>query len=119
MAKRPRSKDPITAQTRALLRGETDEAYLNTLGRIQRAAMGMPQAQAPAASPRPMPRPGATERGSRFDEGMTREEMERGSSAPGVSMRPVQRPAKKFADGGMVRGCKPGQMSGKKFSGTF
>ena len=29
------------------------------------------------------------------------------------------RPAKKFADGGMVRGCKPGQSSGTKFSGTF
>jgi len=25
----------------------------------------------------------------------------------------------KFAEGGMVRGCKAGQMSGKKFSGTF
>jgi len=24
-----------------------------------------------------------------------------------------------FADGGMVRGCKPGQMSGKGFSGTY
>lgn len=24
-----------------------------------------------------------------------------------------------FAEGGMVRGTKPGQMSGKKFSGTF
>lgn len=24
-----------------------------------------------------------------------------------------------FAEGGMVRGCKPGQMSGKKFSGTY
>jgi hypothetical protein len=29
------------------------------------------------------------------------------------------RPAKKFADGGMVRGTKPGQTSGTKFSGTF
>jgi len=29
------------------------------------------------------------------------------------------RPAKKFAEGGMVRGCKPGQSSGKKFTGTF
>ena len=24
-----------------------------------------------------------------------------------------------FADGGMVRGCKSGQMAGKKFSGTY
>lgn len=24
-----------------------------------------------------------------------------------------------FADGGMVRGCKPGQVSGKKYSGTY
>jgi hypothetical protein len=29
------------------------------------------------------------------------------------------RPAKKFADGGMVRGTKPSQISGTKFSGTF
>lgn len=29
------------------------------------------------------------------------------------------RPAKKFKDGGMVRGCKPGQSSGTKFTGTF
>jgi hypothetical protein len=29
------------------------------------------------------------------------------------------RPAKKFKDGGMVRGAKPGQTSGTKFSGTF
>jgi hypothetical protein len=29
------------------------------------------------------------------------------------------RPAKKFKDGGMVRGTKPGQTSGTKFSGTF
>ena len=28
-------------------------------------------------------------------------------------------PAKKFKDGGMVRGAKPGQTSGTKFSGTF
>lgn len=25
----------------------------------------------------------------------------------------------KFRDGGMVRGCKPGQMTGKGFSGTY
>lgn len=30
-----------------------------------------------------------------------------------------QRPAKKFAEGGMVRGCKPSQSSGTKFTGTF
>jgi len=29
------------------------------------------------------------------------------------------RPAKKFKDGGMVRGTKPGQVAGTKFSGTF
>ena len=139
-----------------------------------------------------------TERGSRHDEGMTREEMEREPSAPGSSPRPTPRPKKKFqeggqvstrrmpsgaqqytrgdteidrlqtnsrafnasrsaskitdamvdefnrdqaaernesqtrredrtnrlgtkmfADGGMVRGCKPGQMSGKGFRGTY
>ena len=86
--------------------------------------------------------------GSRTDPGMTREEMERGSSAPGSSMRPMPRRFKEGGDvdgfpdlnkdgkvtkadvlkgrgvegfemGGMVRGCKAGQMSGKKFSGTF
>ena len=30
-----------------------------------------------------------------------------------------RRGAKKFAEGGMVRGCKAGQMSGKKFSGSY
>ena len=104
----------------------------------------------PSVSPRPMPRPVMTERGSRFDEGMTREEMERGSSAPGRSMRPTARPQRfekggkvdgfpdlnkdgkvtkadvlrgrgveGFAMGGMVRGVKPAQVSGTKFSGTF
>jgi hypothetical protein len=43
-----------------------------------------------------------TERGSRFDEGMTRAEMERGSSAPGRSPRPTPRPKKKFQEGGQV-----------------
>jgi hypothetical protein len=41
-----------------------------------------------------------TERGSRHDEGMTVAEETRGSQAPGVSMRPVKRPARKFAQGG-------------------
>ena len=39
--------------------------------------------------------------------------------APEKSIRPTARPSKKFASGGMVKGCKPGQESGKKFSGTF
>jgi hypothetical protein len=43
-----------------------------------------------------------TEMGNRQDSGMSRREMEQG-----------------FADGGMVRGCKPGQMSGKGFRGTY
>jgi hypothetical protein len=74
---------------------------------------------------RPVPRPyteeelAAAERGNRQDPGPSRREMELGEVAPGVSMRPQMRPAKKFADGGMVRGCKSGQMTGKKFSGTF
>ena len=55
----------------------------------------------------------------RQDPGMTREEMERGSSAPGRSMRPKRRPTQKFAEGGMVRGCKGVQMSGKGFSGNY
>lgn len=51
---------------------------------------------------RPTPRPVMTERGSRHDEDMTREEMERGSSAPGRSPRPTPRPKKKFQEGGQV-----------------
>ena len=68
---------------------------------------------------RPTPRPVMTERGSRYDEGMTREQMERGSSAPGRSPRPMMRPAKKFAEGGEVRGCSGSQMSGKGFRGNY
>ena len=69
---------------------------------------------------RPTPNPRAVDApGARTDEGMTEIEMIRGSQAPSTSMRPMRRPTQKFAEGGMVRGCKPGQMSGKKFSGTF
>jgi hypothetical protein len=65
-----------------------------------------------------------------------------GTSGPSIEPRTMgermrdagareQRPAKKFKDGGkvkgfpdlnkdgMVRGCKPGQSSGTKFTGTF
>jgi hypothetical protein len=53
----------------------------------------------------------------RQDPGMTREQMERGSSAPGRSMRPTARP-QRFEEGGMVTGSRA-QISGTKFSGTF
>jgi hypothetical protein len=53
----------------------------------------------------------------RQDPGMTREQMERGSSAPGRSMRPTARP-QRFEKGGMVTGSRA-QISGTKFSGTF
>jgi hypothetical protein len=64
---------------------------------------------------------------ARQDPGMTGAEMERdfvyafdaSSSAPGRSPRPMMRPAKKFAEGGEVRGCKGVQMSGKGFSGSY
>ena len=68
---------------------------------------------------RPTPRPVMTERGSRHDPGMTAADEERGTRAPGRSMRPTARPKNKFAEGGMVRGCKPAQTSGKGFSGSF
>lgn len=66
-------------------------------------------AKAPKKSPRPTPRSGGTERGSRQDQGMTREDMERGSSAPGRSPRPIARrkaggKVKKMAMGGKCRG---------------
>jgi hypothetical protein len=68
---------------------------------------------------RPVPNPRAVdERGSRHDPGMSAADMERGSQAPSISMRPVQRPTKKFAEGGMVTGSRA-QVSGTKFSGTF
>ncbi len=71
-------------------------------------------ARRPTTNPRAVDAPGTN-----FDEGETEVEMTRGSRAPSISLRPVQRPAKKFADGGMVRGFKPGQMSGKGFRGSF
>jgi len=113
-----RMRDPGTmAATRA--RDRYDEELLRSV-RLPAGAgiVGMD----PSVSPRPEAnprRPAVTERGSRHDEGTTVAEEVPGSQAPGVSMRPVQRPAKKFADGGMVRGCKPGQMSGKGFRGTY
>ena len=100
--------------------------------------------------PMPNPRRSVEAPGSGLDQGPSRAEMERGSSAPGRSMRPTARPQRfekggkvngfpdlnndgkvtradvlkgrgveGFADGGMVRGCKPGQMSGKGFRGSF
>jgi hypothetical protein len=68
---------------------------------------------------RPVPNPRAVDApGTLGDRDMTRTEMETPSQAPSISMRPVQRPAKKFAEGGMVTGSRA-QISGTKFSGTF
>lgn len=51
------------------------------------------------------------------------DDLKRGPPSMGERMRNAetrqQKPAKKFADGGMVRGCKTGQSSGTKFSGSF
>ena len=70
--------------------------------------------------PMPNPRRSVEAPGSGLDQGPSRAEMERGpSSAPGRSPRPMTRPAKKFAEGGEVRGCKGVQMSGKGFSGSY
>ena len=76
---------------------------------------------------RPQPRPAdleeraamarESERISRRDEGPSRDAMERGDLIR--SIIPVRRPKRNFAEGGMVRGCKPAQMSGKGFSGSF
>lgn len=81
---------------------------------------------------------GAVERGNNAARRREKERMmdvKAGSTAPTKSLRPKARPktvdvspsaeakdqehVKKFRDGGTVRGCKPGQMSGKKFSGTY
>jgi hypothetical protein len=61
---------------------------------------------APKTSRRPMARPDDLVEGNilrRANEMKEREDRE----------------TKNFAEGGMVRGCKPGQMSGKKYSGTY
>jgi len=84
--------------------------------------------RAPRSSMRPRMRPEAEDNTSRAlteaqmrpqmrptdkaEEFMTGRAIERGDRAS-------RREAKKFADGGMVRGCKPGQMSGKGFSGEY
>lgn len=81
---------------------------------------------------------GAVERGNRAARRREKERMmdvKAGSTAPTKSLRPKKRPdvvdvspdaeradqehVKTYRDGGMVRGCKAGQMSGKKFSGTY
>ena len=49
----------------------------------------------------------------RLDDGPSRAEMERGSSAPGRSPRPMTRPAKKFAKGGKVNGFPDLNKDGK------
>lgn len=80
----------------------------------------------------------AVERGNKEAERRERErkkDMKAGSVAPETSLRPRRRPepvdvspnaeandqehVQKFRDGGSVRGCKAGQMSGKNFSGTY
>jgi hypothetical protein len=67
------------------------------------------------SSPRPMTRP---------DDLAERAERRKAEDAAGAALRASRREAadmdmQNFVEGGMVRGCKPGQMSGKKFSGTF
>jgi len=81
---------------------------------------------------------GAVERGNNAARRREKERMKdvkAGSTAPTESLRPKMRPetvdltpeaeryesetTKRFADGGPVRGFKPGQTSGKNFSGTF
>lgn len=80
----------------------------------------------------------AAERGNRASEMREKErmmDMKAGSVAPETSLRPKKRPktvdvspsaeaadqehVKTYRDGGMVRGHKPTQTSGTKFSGTY
>jgi hypothetical protein len=85
-------------------------------------------------SRRPMPRPEADESTTRagtatrpqmrpddFDEMV---EIQRLLGSDDAAYRASRREAEdmdmpKYAEGGMVRGCKPTQMSGKGFKGTF
>lgn len=62
---------------------------------------------------RPRPRPESVEDrayfGPRIEMGNRQD--------PGV--RPGSEDTQRYAEGGMVRGCKPGQMTGKGFSGSY
>ena len=83
----------------------------------------------PSVSERPMPRPSRGMESSprpmtRPDDLAERAERRKAEDAAGAALRASRREAadmdmQNFVEGGMVRGCKPGQMSGKKFSGTF
>lgn len=85
-------------------------------------------------SPRPMRRPEADESTTRAgtatrprmrpEEFEERVERQRVMGSDDAAYRASRREAQdmdvqNFADGGMVRGCKAGQMSGKGFSGTY
>ncbi len=69
-------------------------------------------------TPRPKPRPLRTSPRpkKRPKDLMEGEAVKRGNRS---AERIVAEGTPQFADGGMVRGCKPGQMSGKGFSGTY
>lgn len=79
---------------------------------------------APKKSIRPMPRPSEERMESLRERRRDAEEMDRleGLITGGTdyeSQKEDLKAAKKFRDGGMVRGCKGVQMSGKSFKGTF
>jgi hypothetical protein len=89
------SSDMLKAPTRSMRPRMRPEAEENTSRALTEVM------------PRPTPRP--RDKAEEFEAGRA---IERGNRAS-------EREAKKFANGGMVRGCKAGQMSGKGFRGDF
>ena len=62
---------------------------------------------------------GADAKATKQDLKAARQDRMSKSSAPSKSPRPMSRSSARFEDGGMVRGCKGVQMSGKSFKGDF
>jgi len=86
--------------------------------------MDMKKDTAPKKSIRPMPRPTEKRMGELRERSKEAAEIERlegliGGGTDYESQKIDLEAAKKFRDGGMVRGCKGVQMSGKSFKGTF
>ena len=104
----------------------------NAVSRMNRPRL--PREERPAIveedfSPRPMPRPSRGPEESmrpvtRPDDLAERAELRKAMDSSDAAYRASRREAadmdmQGFAEGGMVRGCKPAQMSGKGFKGTF
>jgi len=103
--------DQLTAKTKAHLSRIKDGDYqtpdLRRPAKDQRPPARPSGLRSPKTSPRAPERPADL---------MAGEAVKRGNRS---AERIAAEGTPQFADGGMVRGCKPGQMSGKGFSGTY